>query len=206
MQQELIFPPSEPKAAEPEPAKRKHVQVRKPVTLQGQDGRIIGSVKRTREQVISDFWKRVKRGNLDECWEWQAGRNDKPPNNYGVMWVNGEKLKTHVYSYELHYGPLAPGLWVLHKCDNPPCVNPAHLFSGTAMDNVRDMISKGRDIRERGVDRYNATLTEDDIREIRRRYVKRDKVNGCGPLGKEFGVGLTMIFAIVTRRRWKHVK
>lgn len=58
---------------------------------------------------------------------------------------------------------------------------------------------------ECGEDRYNATLTEQNIREIRIRYKVRDKVNGCTALGKEFGVGLTMIYAIVTRRRWKHV-
>lgn len=202
---ELTSQPLELREANLAPESRNRVLVRKPVMLRGVDGRIIGTQHRTQDQIVEDFWRRVKKGQENECWEWQAGKNGPPPKNYGIMWVNGKKWKTHVFAYTISFG-LTNGLFVCHKCDNPPCCNPNHLFLGTCLDNTMDMISKGRKVSERGEDRYNSTLTEDDIREIRRRY----KYHTYGPdsgsaLAREFGVGPTMISAIIHRRRWKHV-
>lgn len=76
------------------------------------------------------------------CWEWLAYRDRK---GYGRFMVPGSKTSlAHRFSWELHRGPIPTGMCVLHRCDNPPCVNPAHLFLGTLQDNVRDMIQKGR--------------------------------------------------------------
>lgn len=203
--QDNISQPSEQEVAKLVSVSPNRAQVRKPVMLRGPDGRITGTQRRTQEQIVEDFWKRVAKGSPDECWEWQRARNERHAGrDYGIMWVNGKKWKTHVFSYVLHFGPVN-GLWVLHRCDNPPCCNPNHLFLGTCKDNVHDMISKGRAVRERGEDRYNARLTEDDIREIRRRCVRWDKLNSQTALAKEFGVYHTMIHAIITGRRWKHV-
>lgn len=203
-QSELIFQPSEQKVANPAPEKRKLVQQFKPKMQQGQDGRFIGPIPRTPEEIERSFWNRVDKKGPDDCWEWKGGCRDKVPHNYGTVWFNGKQWRAHVFAYTIHHGP-TNGLFVCHKCDNPPCCNPNHLFLGTNLDNVRDMISKGRDKREKGEERYNARLTEDDVREIRRRHKKRDKVNGQTALAKEFGVYHTMIHAIVTGRRWKHV-
>jgi hypothetical protein len=178
-----------------------------PKIVRGQDGRIVTILKRNWEEIVADFWSRVKIGEPSECWEWQGGRNGPPPiKHYGIMWINGKKWKTHVLSWIIHFQS-TNGLCVCHLCDNPPCCNPAHLWIGTFGDNNRDKAKKGRSNPERGESRYNATLTESEVREIRRRF----KSHTTGPdsgvsLAKEFGVGSTMISAIVNRRRWSHVQ
>jgi hypothetical protein len=85
------------------------------------------------------FWDKVRKTKF--CWIWQGGRTGS---NYGELHRNNRPILAHRYSYELHYGPITNGLWVLHHCDNPPCVNPSHLFLGTPKDNTQDMINKGR--------------------------------------------------------------
>jgi hypothetical protein len=92
------------------------------------------------------FWEKVdKPGGADACWLW-TGTPDV--NGYGKLWwfdhTNKGKF-AHRISWELHNGPIPDGLFVLHSCDNPPCVNPKHLFLGTQLDNMRDMVAKGRD-------------------------------------------------------------
>lgn len=66
------------------------------------------------------------------------------PRGYGVIYFNGRQTYTHRVSYELHVGPIPDGLFILHRCDVPACVNPDHLFVGSAADNVADMMAKGR--------------------------------------------------------------
>jgi hypothetical protein len=98
------------------------------------------------------FWSKVDRsGGPDACWNWQActvaGNPDRGIKGYGVFHVRGT-TRTHAYAHrtawELANGPIPAGLFICHHCDNPLCCNPAHLFAGTALDNVRDMIKKGR--------------------------------------------------------------
>lgn len=92
------------------------------------------------------FWSRVLKGDKEEdCWAWTGGIIAKKV--YGGMpdvKLTGE-VYAHRYSWKLHNGPIPEGMFVLHHCDNPPCVNPAHLFLGTQADNVHDMMKKKRD-------------------------------------------------------------
>ena len=88
------------------------------------------------------FWAKVDKGEPDECWNWMGALN-----NYGCarFWVSGSTVVyASRYSYELHNGAIPTGMQVCHHCDNPACVNPAHLWLGTNMDNVDDKMLKGR--------------------------------------------------------------
>lgn len=75
-----------------------------------------------------------------KCWEWTAGRKGR----YGLFSIDGHPHRTHRVSYETFKGPIPEGLMVCHACDNTLCVNPSHLWLGTQLDNMQDMISKGR--------------------------------------------------------------
>jgi len=86
------------------------------------------------------FWKKVDKSG--DCWLWISGRDR--PGGYGQFSCAGKQIRAHRYSWELHNGSIPEGLWVLHRCDNPPCVNPAHLFIGDRKANMDDAAAKGR--------------------------------------------------------------
>lgn len=94
------------------------------------------------------FWAKVGMQPKDQCWPWRGSRAKRY--GYGELSVRRNNIRTgppgkaHRISYELHFGPIAPGLKVLHTCDEPACVNPAHLKLGTQLDNIADMVAKGR--------------------------------------------------------------
>jgi hypothetical protein len=131
----------------------------------------------------------------DTCWMW-IGCTDK--DGYGYAKLRGRRVeKAHRLSFRLHVGS-PDGLLVCHSCDNPACVNPAHLFLGTALDNKSDCVSKGRHVH--GTQLYwKAKLTPSDVVEIR-----RDK-RPSRIVGAEYGVTDVTVQLIRKRAIWKHV-
>lgn len=141
-----------------------------------------------------------------DCWEWQRGRRC---GGYGTLKVDGRSELAHRVAYAVVNGPIPDGLCVLHHCDNPPCINPEHLFLGTKADNNRDKQSKGRARNGgvntnpvRGVRHGCAKLTEGQVVEIRQRWDSGESQTG---LALEFSVDLSTVHLIVHRKRWKHL-
>jgi predicted DNA-binding protein (UPF0251 family) len=119
---------------------------------------------------------------------------------------NGQ-VYAHRVSWGLHNGPIPEGMWVLHRCDNPSCVNPTHLFLGTQADNVADMISKGRQATPEqtahiGEKNGRARLTPDQVRTIRTLVAGGVSETEAA---RRYGVGQTTVSYIVLRKSWKHI-
>lgn len=98
-----------------------------------------------KKTLVDRFWPRVNKSGNNGCWEWMGCRTGA---GYGQIGAQGtrEILYTHRVSWELHNGPIPKGLFVLHRCDNPSCCNPAHLFAGTHLENMQDCHAKGRSV------------------------------------------------------------
>lgn len=163
------------------------------------DGRIrMIPRKRTREESIAIFWRNVKKAGAKECWLWTGLKGGTM--GYGQFWDNGNDIRAHRFSFELHIGPVPKGHVVCHHCDNPLCVNPAHLFCGTQAHNLADARAKRRHAHGEGVSRL---LTAAKVLEIRSVYIPH-KVS-FGALGKRFGVSPSCIQGIIEGRTWKHL-
>ena len=152
-----------------------------------------------RQTAEERFWSKVDKSG--DCWEW-IGRKDEK--GYGRF--DGFRLNqlAHRAAWELMNGRIPEGMGVLHRCDNPCCVRADnHLFLGTQMDNVKDMLTKGRNNNVRGQQNGNTTLTEADVREIKRLYFSKE----CGvvELAKRFGVSRVTIRNIYIGKTWSHL-
>lgn len=162
--------------------------------------------KYTAKQAVQEFWNKVKLPDVigtDECWEWQGG---KLPEGYGRVRFNDKSVLAHRISYEWGYGNLPTDMLVCHKCDNPSCVNPAHLFVGTHNDNYIDAKRKGRhkDLPvSRGTQYKRAKMTEETVAIARQLYSEGESLK-C--LANRFNVTDGNIRHIVNYKTWKHVK
>jgi len=96
----------------------------------------------TKISLEDRFFSKIHK--LDTCWIWTDSVNNA---GYGRIRVNRKDKMAHRISWEIHNGPIPEGMWVLHNCDNPPCVNPEHLWLGNHLDNVRDKVNKNRQAR-----------------------------------------------------------
>lgn len=149
---------------------------------------------------VADFWAKVAVSATDECWEWTRGTDNF---GYGLFrWGGRKQLRTHRLAYILTYGDTKT-LCVLHRCDNPPCCNPAHLFLGTRADNVADRHTKGRDSQTFGAANHRAKLTDMDVRAICSIHAQGG-ITFAG-LAAQYGVSSSTISRVVRRLRWTHV-
>ena len=150
------------------------------------------------------FWPKVDVRGPDECWEWTACKNSR---GYGLVWDSGGYSFANRVAWELTNGPIPDVLCVCHRCDNPRCVNPKHLFLATIVENNADRDRKARNNKGKhcnvGEKHGMAKFTETQILSIRKEYA------GGGiyqrELGEKYGTDQSYISYIVNRKRWSHV-
>lgn len=159
-----------------------------------------------RAELMARFWSHVwiTRDDDSGCWVWTGGCHQRPNglNSYGRFTVRGEHIYAHRFIYQMTHGPLSDELVVRHKCDNEPCVNPRHLAEGTCADNTRDKFERGRGPNRKGEKHPLARLTDDDVREIRRR---RDLGQTQLRVASDFGISRSQVYRIVSGRNWGHL-
>jgi hypothetical protein len=157
---------------------------------------------RTVGYYATRFWSQVDMRGAGECWGWNGAKCN---NGYGKSYTGESCMRATKITFELFYNRSIGDLFVLHKCDNPPCCNPNHLFLGTKQDNTNDMKSKGRARggSSPGITNPSSKLTEDDVR-----FIKREFKPGCGmtlALATRFNVSGTAIYQVVRGLKWKYV-
>lgn len=153
------------------------------------------------------FWEKVEISLPHQCWEWRGA--NRQPGSYG-WWTRYDPLTqksrliaAHRVAYELCHGQIPTKQKVCHHCDNPICVNPWHLFTGTHAQNMADMAHKGRATKKRGEQVTTAVLTENQVREVfalynTGRYTQEQ-------IGSKFGVNQTTISSILIGANWGHL-
>lgn len=151
--------------------------------------------------AVSSFENKYTPEPMSGCWLW-TGPASGYGTGYGVMRVNGRNFRAHRYSYWLHKGDIPAGLYVCHRCDNPICVNPDHLFLGTAAENMEDMRRKRRS--PAGEKNWQAKLDDEAVAYIRQHVKKRSKDFGFAALGRKFGVSGTAIQYAACGTTWKY--
>lgn len=157
------------------------------------------------------FWPKVDRsGGPEACWLWTG---TKIPSGYGYVWTGKRDMGAHRVAWMLAHGTEPPShLRVCHRCDNPSCVNPAHLFLGTNSDNMRDCVAKGRHVRVslKGTANPRAKLSDRDVVELRREHAQI-KAAGTSLYGwftakaNEYGVNRITIARAISCEAWRHV-
>lgn len=162
-----------------------------------------GYPPRTLEQVIDMLLnERRKIDPITGCWIDRGTMASR--NGYTKLFYNRKWIYTTRFMWEIHTGnPPPKDMFVCHKCDNPPCFNPDHLFLGTNYDNMQDMIRKGR-ARHLSGDIISKKIRSGDVIQIRQEYAAGGTSQGI--LGRKFGVSKTHVRNIIHHRKWKDVK
>lgn len=143
------------------------------------------------------FWANVDKRGPDDCWLWTRCHNGV---GYGMIAPNGKKqVYAHRFSYELHVGPIPKDAYLLHSCDNPPCVNPAHLRIGNDRENMRDVLRRGR--RGPGI-----KLNPERVKEIRQMVAGKNDWPMMEALATKFRCKPESIWLVVTGRTWRWVE
>lgn len=156
-----------------------------------------GRPKMSEEERRHSFWSRVRVGTTDECWPWVGARRKT---GYGVVVLEDNKTSTgaHRRAWEYTNGEIPVGLHVLHRCDNPPCVNPKHLFLGTDLDNQHDMLRKGRQGNKArpGTIAGASKLTWEQVEEIRSTSGRRLNLGEAQALQRKYGISETHLLRL----------
>jgi hypothetical protein len=163
------------------------------------------------QDVVNRFWSKVivtsnipkNHYNLTEpCWEWIGADNGKQ--GYGHFMLNRKFIRAHRISYEYFNGPIPDKLMICHKCDNPSCVNPEHLYPGTSKDNQNDCVKSNRKQDVKGSKHGMATTDEDTIIEILSK-VFYGQITNVSEIENRYKITRDVIYQITTRQSWTHV-
>lgn len=145
------------------------------------------------------FWHYVDKRGPDECWLWK--RSTATNNGYGRFWINGSHMIASRYAYEQSIGPIPEGMEVCHTCDNPACVNPAHLFLGSHTDNMRDASQKRRLRAPHGESHPSAKFSWKQVRKMRRDFETNPQP--IAHIARRHKVHPSTIRSILSRETWK---
>jgi hypothetical protein len=157
----------------------------------------MGGWSRKWRPLAERFWEKVDVRGVDECWPWLASTKQ---GGYGKLaGGDGRILLAHRVAYQLAVGTIPAGLVVCHRCDNPGCVNPNHLFLGSQADNLRDMHAKGRGNPPRGNLHPKARLTDAIVLAI------RNDTRSHRQLARVYGIGKSTVGMIKAGVTWKHL-
>jgi hypothetical protein len=145
------------------------------------------------------FWQRVDcSGGSQACWPWIGTKRY----GYGFLKILKKPVRVHRFSWQIHVGPIPDGLHVLHKCNNPACVNPSHLYVGTDQDNMNDKIRAGRQNHPFGSRIANAILNDDIVRSIRARHANGETRT---EIARDLGLKRNNVDQVIYRQRWTHI-
>ena len=158
-------------------------------------------LSRLNKTLEERFLEKIDKIHPNGCWIWIGSRNN---DGYGQIFADKTRkvVRANRLSYKLYKGDISNNMCVLHKCDNPPCVNPEHLFLGTVKDNMKDMKLKGRGIKACGENQHCSKFTNEQVISIRKRL---DEGARNSDIAKEFNVNVTTIEKIKYRKSWKHI-
>jgi len=144
------------------------------------------------------YWTFVEK--TDGCWKWKGSKNKF---GYGAFRFHKRMMMAHRVSWEIHNGPILQGIQVLHKCDNPECSRPDHLFLGNQSENMVDCVEKGRKNTAKGERHAKAILREEDVLQIR--SLCQSGLQSRHEIARSFNVSYASITDIVLRRSWRHL-
>lgn len=155
----------------------------------------------TRDKQIAIFWSKVQKSeNTNDCWLWQGAVLQGKGYGRAFLGSGREHIGAHRVSYILAHGEIPDGLYVCHHCDTPRCVNPRHLYAGTAKQNSADVFRRNRRKIMRGSEHPNARLTPEQVLRIRKLVASGMKQRIVGEM---FGLHQAGVSKIVRRIQWR---